>query len=205
MSSPALAAAKSWRRHAARMQRALITLLGLGSLDLALLDGWAAPALLRTTEVNAITATSTNTSTTTPAALPATRARPTLPAPLLPMLKPLPQLSAADWGGPSLRQADVYFTTGVWWIGPRGHKALADCLPRLQSNHHPILVIGYADGAGTREVNQRISDARARTVSAVLLESGIDAARIRARGRGEISSNESGRDRRAEVRLGETP
>jgi outer membrane protein OmpA-like peptidoglycan-associated protein len=198
MSNSALAAAKSWRRHAARMQRALIALLGLGSADLLLLDGWAAPALLRTTEVNAITVA--------PARSPEARQIPApRPLPLPPMLQPLPQLSAADWSGPSVRQAEVFFTTGVWWIGPRGHKALSDALPRLTANRHPILVLGYADGAGSREVNQRISDARARVVTNILLESGIEAARIHAHGLGEINPNESGRDRRVDVRLGETP
>lgn len=77
--------------------------------------------------------------------------------------------------------------------------------------HYPemsVVVIGHADAIGPDAYNQALSERRAQAVGAVLLNNGVDYARIGTRGMGEwepIASNatEWGRaqNRRVEIRI----
>lgn len=78
-------------------------------------------------------------------------------------------------------------------------------------NKHPnrqVEVIGYTDAMGTEEHNLRLSERRAYTVMRALVEDGVAARRIRARGYGEtnpVASNATAegraQNRRVEVHL----
>ena len=76
---------------------------------------------------------------------------------------------------------------------------------------HPGLaidIVGHADAIGSDDYNQRLSERRAHSVGAALMDFGVDYDRIAASGRGEwepIASNDSewgrARNRRVEIHL----
>ena len=71
-----------------------------------------------------------------------------------------------------------------------------------------IEISGHTDNVGDVEVNQRLSESRAKAVRAYLLKKGISGERVRAVGHGEsqpIASNDTDegkqKNRRTEVRI----
>jgi len=71
-----------------------------------------------------------------------------------------------------------------------------------------IDIVGHADAIGSDDYNQRLSERRAHSVGAALMDFGVDYDRIAASGRGEwepIASNDSewgrARNRRVEIHL----
>ncbi|EDP58518.1 OmpA family protein [Vibrio sp. AND4] len=92
-------------------------------------------------------------------------------------------------------------------LKPESASKLDDLVAFL--NEYPqatVGVIGYTDTSGPAAYNQKVSEKRAESVANALVEKGIDASRIQARGEGEnnpIASNETreGREqnRRVEV------
>lgn len=76
---------------------------------------------------------------------------------------------------------------------------------------HPGLaidIVGHADAIGSDDYNQRLSERRAHSVGAALMDFGVDYGRIETSGRGEwepIASNDSewgrARNRRVEIHL----
>lgn len=71
-----------------------------------------------------------------------------------------------------------------------------------------IDVVGHADAIGSDDYNQRLSERRAHSVGAALMDFGVDYGRIETSGRGEwepIASNDSewgrARNRRVEIHL----
>ena len=75
-----------------------------------------------------------------------------------------------------------------------------------------ISIEGHTDSKGNDASNLRLSDARARSVLAFLVQQGLPAARLTAQGFGEArpiadNANEAGRarNRRVEFRFGVTP
>ena len=75
-----------------------------------------------------------------------------------------------------------------------------------------IAIIGHADAIGGDDYNQMLSERRARSVGAALMEDGVSYGRIEVSGRGEwepIASNDNdwgrARNRRVEIRLTSKP
>ncbi|NVC92842.1 OmpA family protein [Vibrio natriegens] len=74
-------------------------------------------------------------------------------------------------------------------------------------NEHPqanVEVVGYTDASGSESYNQKVSEKRAESVANALVEKGIDASRIHARGEGEnnpIASNETREGRQQNRRV----
>ena len=72
-----------------------------------------------------------------------------------------------------------------------------------------IDIVGHADAIGSDDYNQRLSERRAHSVGAALMDFGVDYGRIETSGRGEwepIASNDSewgrARNRRVEIHIG---
>jgi outer membrane protein OmpA-like peptidoglycan-associated protein len=195
--------------------KALLALLGLGAVDLAVLNQWALPAVLTVTDVRAATD------------LPPRRPPLQQPA-VAPGRAPtaLPAVEAAhdtetsayarsaaaamheepahgdDTGPP---QAVVRFSKGAWWIGRSGRETLSSTLTQLEAADRWVEVSGHADREGPENINQRISEARASAVVALLVRSGVDEGRIRVRAFGEHRPSSTGRDRRVEITIRGNP
>jgi outer membrane protein OmpA-like peptidoglycan-associated protein len=175
----------------------LRVLLALGAVDLVCLNMWAVPSALEQTDILAVR------SLPLPAARPAVA--PAAPQPPAAAVEPGPEREAGpEPAAPSPgreRCALLLFSTGNWWIGPRGHALIAAALPKLLADDRMIEVIGYADRRGAPDLNLRISEERARAVTAVLVQAGVPERRIRSIGAGETFADGSGLDRRTEVTL----
>jgi outer membrane protein OmpA-like peptidoglycan-associated protein len=200
-----------------RLRAALTAILGLGGVDLVVLNLWAAPALLTATDMSA--AQNSNLPIVRPAALPTTQhavatQAPLRPAPLPPVLQPnqrhvLEPLTAAGFttavmttpSTAGATQARVWFGTGNWWIGPRGRRTLETAVEQLGDDSRTIEVVGHADSTGTHETNLRISQERARAVALLLVEAGVSASRIEIVARGDQDPSSDGNDRRVEIQL----
>lgn len=187
----------------------LAVLLGLGSLDLTVLNAFVFPALLT------VTATDISASQTAPrlpnapitqsvskaaqaVAVPVTVAPASaLARPVEPPASNKPKPSAADG-----YRANIVFGSTDWRIGPEGQLALTASLRVLTSSHAPIEVIGHADSPGTRKYNQQLSELRAQTVTELLIRYGVDPARILVRAVGEDEPSPDGNDRRVEILTG---
>lgn len=80
----------------------------------------------------------------------------------------------------------VLFTSGRSDLNATGRDrlaGLADALKRMGGSH--VTIEGYTDSTGSKELNQRLSEARAQSVKRVLVENGVEANRIDTVGRGE--------------------
>lgn len=80
----------------------------------------------------------------------------------------------------------------------------------LQDNNGRIFITGHTDSTGSDSVNQRISEKRASAVAKVMMDQGVDAKRITAKGKGEsqpvasnITAEGRAKNRRVEVELKE--
>lgn len=108
---------------------------------------------------------------------------------------------------------DVHFDTNRSEIRPESHPELDRAARMLVE--HPTLrleVGGHTDAVGSDRLNERLSQARASAVLDYLVEAGVEADRISARGYGEnrpVASNDTdegrARNRRVEVRLDRAP
>jgi outer membrane protein OmpA-like peptidoglycan-associated protein len=92
----------------------------------------------------------------------------------------------------------------------------AEFLPRVQDlagtlrryRRMSVEIVGHADAIGSDDYNQGLSERRARSVGAALMDYGVSFRRIGAQGRGEwepIASNDTewgrARNRRVEIRI----
>lgn len=184
---------QDWFLLLASPRNLLRVLLGLGAVDILCLNLWAVPSALEQTDILAVRS------------LPLTAAQPSpQPSAAASQVEPEPEPEPAPSAPPTPgreRCALLLFSTGNWWIGPRGHALLQNALPRLLADERTIEVIGYADRRGAPDLNQRISEERARAVAALLVQAGVPQQRIRAFGAGEKFADGSGLDRRTEVTL----
>lgn len=104
---------------------------------------------------------------------------------------------------------DILFATDSAVLRPDLRRDLQTIAANLQ--RHPdstIFVTGHTDSTGTMAHNQRLSERRADAVAAVLIESGVPARRIVARGQGQtqpVASNETAagraQNRRVEITI----
>lgn len=100
---------------------------------------------------------------------------------------------------------DVFFATGESDVLPQSYVELHRLIDLLQA--HPTMRIelrGHTDNSGTREFNQRLSEARAQAVVEYLVAHGVERSRLSASGYGEsmpIDSNDTpeGRSRNRRV------
>ncbi len=105
----------------------------------------------------------------------------------------------------------VEFATNEAVIRPQYEaelEAVVDVL--LQNPHVKVQIQGHTDSVGDANYNQQLSEARAKSVMAYLVDKGIDRKRLSAIGMGEtrpIASNDSaaGRDRNRRVELKPLP
>ena len=104
---------------------------------------------------------------------------------------------------------DVYFNTDKATLRESSYDALNDLLSAMQTNKAMrVEIAGHTDNRASAEYNKDLSQRRAESVKAYLVENGIAKDRIRAKGYGEsepVASNETeeGRqkNRRVEVRV----
>ena len=104
---------------------------------------------------------------------------------------------------------DVYFNTDKATLRESSYDALNDLLSAMQTNKAMrVEIAGHTDNRASAEYNKDLSQRRAESVKAYLVENGIAKDRIRAKGYGEsepVASNdtEEGRqkNRRVEVRV----
>ena len=176
--------------------RALALLLGLGMADVAVLNAVVLPPLFAEragTEAERLPMTAVM-------AVEEGEPRAGLPA----------QVAAAGPSAPTPAQAPaepeelravVLFRSGTFWVGREDRTRIAALAEELRGRSIAIEVDGHADAPGSSIVNQRLSQARARAISALLEQAGIDASRIALRAFGEERPSGQGQDRRVEVRL----
>ena len=107
----------------------------------------------------------------------------TLEAPL----QPIPTDKTVPLKRTPIVLENVFFATASAKLRPESKaeldalKALLDTYPEVR-----ILLSGHTDNVGGTEDNQQLSEARAKAVRTYLIEAGIDAARLEAKGFGEI-------------------
>jgi OOP family OmpA-OmpF porin len=93
-------------------------------------------------------------------------------------------------------------------LTPDARSKLTEFAKALQDNRlraHNFLVEGYTDASGSESYNEGLSQRRAQSVTAFLLNSGIEAARINAVGKGETEPRAADpydpANRRVEMRI----
>ncbi|MET0386329.1 MAG: OmpA family protein [Polyangiales bacterium] len=207
----------------------LAVLLGLGSVDLGVLNMLVFPAVFTATDVSASrdvqdatlpptapavqdaptpdgTQRKPSAAAVNAAAVPATQAPE--PALMQPQAVVPPGTAETTIMPPPAAEGmriEVLFGLGNWAVGPQAKRALASSIEDVVDSQSKIEVIGHADAPGSRSLNQRLSELRAETVRDLLTRSGIDAARISAWGVGEDNPSADGRDRRVDILIGGTP
>lgn len=79
----------------------------------------------------------------------------------------------------------IHFETGQATIKPESHALLDQVAMMIKANPDlKVRVEGHTDDTGPREVNQRLSDARAAAVRRYLVDKGVSAQRLRSQGFG---------------------
>ncbi|HEX4353688.1 MAG TPA: OmpA family protein [Polyangiales bacterium] len=179
-------------------------LLGLGGVDLAVLNVLIMPTLLTATDLSP--SRRAPDIARAPVAAPAPTLQPLAAntvahgdreiAPTPGQVAPAPQPMAAE------EPVRILFGIGNWWISPSGRRALSESLDTLKQSKGAIEVIGHADSLGTRLFNQHLSEQRAQAVAMLLTSEGVEPTRLHVRGVGEDEPSQDGRDRRVEVRIG---
>jgi outer membrane protein OmpA-like peptidoglycan-associated protein len=179
----------------------------LGLVDLAILNLWIAPAawpggglapIAKPTPPTPTPIAKPTPPTPTPIEEPAPApiARPTLPTPT-PIAKPTPPTptpiekpapptpTPIAKPTPAARSLTVRFGSSTSVIGPSDAEAIRALARALRRKRfHRIAVEGHTDQRGENDLNQRLSWLRAQAAAAILIEEGIPAGRITARGIG---------------------
>ncbi|MEB0138203.1 MULTISPECIES: OmpA family protein [unclassified Undibacterium] len=106
-------------------------------------------------------------------------------------------------------QANALFDSDQSALKPQGKRELNDFAARLREvDYDVVITMGHSDSRGDHDYNQRLSERRADTVRAYLIEQGIKAERIEAKGFGEdqpVASNATAagraKNRRVEIEV----
>ncbi len=96
------------------------------------------------------------------------------------------------------------FSTGSTMLQDEYVVKIGKIYDYLKNNNKHIIIIGHTDSVGSEESNMKLSIKRANKVKSKLIELGIDANRIEAKGEGElnpIASNDDEDGRRANRRV----
>jgi outer membrane protein OmpA-like peptidoglycan-associated protein len=125
------------------------------------------------------TAQSAHLAPSTPAVVP-----PPPPAPAVEPPAPVRALQRAV--DAELSQGTIEFATGKAALGPGGQGVL-DRLAALmkETPEARVEIVGHTDAVGTAASNQALSEARAEAVKRYLIDHGVSAERLTARGEGE--------------------
>lgn len=115
------------------------------------------------------------------------RTQATAPGAAAPVAAPVP--APAPTVSKTSLSADVLFPfgkSGAGDISPQGRQELRQLAQTLRKTPQlgSVEVVGYSDHIGSASVNQRLSEARARTVREYLVEQGVPAAAVTSRGVG---------------------
>lgn len=89
---------------------------------------------------------------------------------------------------PDMPEVKVYFAANSSTLTPAESEKLqpvADYLKKYADKN--VVISGYASTDGQKAYNQRLSNRRAKAVKRWLIDNGIDAARIKAEGKGEVN------------------
>lgn len=134
-------------------------------------------------------------------------------APQRPRAAPTPAPAAAPAAAPTSSKvtfsADTLFDFGKSNIKTEGRAGLDDLVKKIKgSNLDVVIAVGHTDSVGSDAYNQRLSQARAESVKAYLVNQGVDAARIRTEGKGEsqpVADNKTAegraKNRRVEIEV----
>jgi outer membrane protein OmpA-like peptidoglycan-associated protein len=79
---------------------------------------------------------------------------------------------------------EVLFKTGKWDLKPAAMAKLDQIAQALKGKEQPIVVFGYTDNVGTREMNMDLSRSRAQAVRDYVVSKGIPQDLITAQGKG---------------------
>jgi outer membrane protein OmpA-like peptidoglycan-associated protein len=104
-----------------------------------------------------------------------------------PVVKPEPKPEPVVEKEPELPEVKVFFAASSSKLEPAEAEKLqpvADYLKKYADKN--VVVSGYASTDGKKAYNQRLSNRRAKAVERWLIDNGIDAARIKAEGKGEV-------------------
>jgi OmpA-OmpF porin, OOP family len=100
---------------------------------------------------------------------------------------------------------DVSFKSGTHWLSPKSKRAIDEVVDVILAFPEArIEVQAHADNRGSEEINQIVSDARAKAVMAYMVEKGVGEKQLIAKGYGESSplvSNDSDESRRTNRRI----
>ena len=132
-----------------------------------------------------------------------------------PQPEPIPQVAAAKPvkpleltktpRGPMLTLDDVLFDFEEDSLRPEARGIARQAAQWLKKNPDRVAVVeGHTDHTGPSEFNQSLSERRAQAIRAALLEEGVPASRIRARGFGmtrPVASNNTREGRQANRRV----
>jgi len=108
-------------------------------------------------------------------------------APPPPPIAPAPPAQAVQQAvDAELSQGVIEFDTGKAVLGPGGREVLDRLASVLKNAPEARLdIVGHTDDVGTAARNQSLSEARAEAVKTYLVEHGVSADRLTARGEGE--------------------
>ncbi len=81
--------------------------------------------------------------------------------------------------------SDLLFPTNSSYLSEKAKAEVSKLAVILKENNNKIKVDGYTDATGTVEYNQWLSDKRAASVKKFLVDSGVQEARITAKGFGQ--------------------
>ena len=107
----------------------------------------------------------------------------------------------------------VHFDFNKYNLNPDAIAVLKRTVKAMRSTQHKLIISAFADARGTIEYNQKLSDKRAETVLNYLVDHGVSASRIIARGFGETlilnrcvdgvhcEEVEHSKNRRAEIKI----
>lgn len=107
------------------------------------------------------------------------------------------------------RAGSIYFQSGSANLSPKSAGILEEVLDIVQRCRDlRIQVAGHTDSIGAAAANQRLSEARAKSVAEYLTDNGVDPARVTAIGYGEVrpvADNDTARGRRLNRRIEFSP
>jgi len=107
--------------------------------------------------------------------------------------------------GMVLTLGDVLFDTGKATLKPGAYTTIDRLAQVLNSSHAShVLIEGHTDSVGSETTNQQLSEQRAQSVEAALLQRGVSGSQIRSVGKGEstpVAGNDSASGRQANRRV----
>ena len=104
----------------------------------------------------------------------------------------------------SAKRLRIHFPFGGTGLQARDQRALANLARRLKAGGARVLVVGHSDSTGSRAVNLRVSEPRARAVAGFLISLGVPRDRLRVEGRGydePVATNTDTKGRRQNRRV----